>query len=288
MRAPALQSSISRSHKIFGQFKIMPNLTNVHARLRRHLFTMRHFTLLLLVSLTNFLNAQEKLPEEVIDNSNHVEQKDRSTQEFMNNQGAEASLVNGGAFFVNNPPPAYKVDVDKAYLNKDFKKMKVTFHNGEDVEVYGRIRRVDSKVEIMQEGDVFELRDNYTRQIELEDGTTYLMLYDPLKKRKGAAVYERAYQDEEYTLLVLHTSEWQDPKPRTMFDTSEPHRTLKVKEEVVLLRGDDSARPVSNSKSLLMALAPSHYSDAAYQRKRLKVKNNVADYVRLLEGIAGN
>ena len=241
-----------------------------------------------MVFLANFLFAQNERPTEVIDNSNHVEQKDRSTQEFMNNTAAEASLVNGGAFYVNNPPPAYKVDVEKAYLDKDFKKMKLTFHNGEETEVFGRIRRVDSKVEIMQEGDVFELRDNYTREIELEDGTIYLMLYDPLKKRKGAAVYEVAYQDEGYTLLVLHTSEWQDPKPHSMFDTSEPTKTLKEKEDVILLRADDSARSVNNSKALIAALDPAHYSAAAQQRKRLKIKNGVADYVRLLEALAEN
>ena len=246
---------------------------------------MRRIALLFYLFLSIQLSAQNTVPAEVIDNSAHMEQKDRSTQEFMNNTAAEATLVNGGAFYVNNPPPAYKIDVDKAYLDKNFKKMKLTFHSGESVEVFGRIRRVDSKVEVMQEGDVFELRDNYTRQIEMEDGTTYLMLYDPLKKRKGAAVYEVAYQNDQYTLLVLHTSEWKDPPPRNMFDTSEPHRTLKEKEEVILLRADETARPVTNSKSLMIALDPTDYSTAAYQRKRLKVKNEIEDYVRLLEAI---
>ena len=243
---------------------------------------MARLTLLFTICCCTCVLAAQNKAEPVVDNTEHLEAKDRSTQEFMNNTAAEATLVNGGAFYVNNPAPAYKVDVDKAYLDKEFRKMKLTFHNGESAEVFGRIRRVDQKVEVMQEGAVYELRDNYARQIEMEDGTTYVILLDPLRRTKGSAVYEKVYDSEKYTLLVLHTSEWQDPPQKNMFDTSEPVRTLKEKTEVILLHADGSAHSINNAKTLVRSVELADVEQAEFTRRRARIKNSTEDYVVLL------
>ena len=231
------------------------------------------------------LSAQET---QITDNSDHTEKKDRSTQEFINGRGAEAALVNGGAFYVSNPPPVSKIDVDKAYLDKEFKKMHVVFRSGDEADIFARIRTVDQKVELMREGGVFELRDNYTQSLETEDGTVYLFLLDPLNQRKGVGVYEQAYVGEGRQLLVHHTAEWKDPLPKTMFDTSEPERTLDPKRRAILVLDNKMAVEIHKMRELITHLGQDDRPRAEKLRKRNKLKNRAEDYVRLLTALDDN
>ena len=171
---------------------------------------LRTLLLPLLFCTTGLLGQSDP----VNDLSEHAQQKDRATQEFMNNTAAEASLVNGGAFYVSNPPPSYKVDVDKAYLDKEFRKMHVTFRSGDTATIFARIRVIDQKVELMREGGVYELRDNYTESIETESGETYLFLLDPLLRSKGTGVYQRAFTGGGFNLLVHRTADWKETRPK--------------------------------------------------------------------------
>ena len=219
------------------------------------------------------------------DNSAHVKDKDRATQEFLNNAGTEAALINGGAFYVSNPPPLYKLDVEKAYLDKEFRKMHVVFRNGDAADINGRIRTIDQKIELMREGGVYELRDNYVEYLTTHDSLTYLFLLDPMKRSKGWGIYERAFAGEDYQLLVYNTAEWKDPPKQNMFDTSDAERTLDPKQKVYLQWKDGKTYEIKNIRGLVLALGTDNVKRSDGIRRRFKLRNNVADYVQLLTAL---
>lgn len=233
--------------------------------------------LALLLTVSYPLNGQSTSN----DVSKQAEIKDQSRESMFNNGNANAVLTGGGAFYVSNPPPLYEVDLEKAYLNPEFQNLTIQLVDGKEYTLPGRIRLTDQRIEVRMEDGIYDLDNRMLKTVLTPEETTYIASFDPSGKIKGTHLYEVAFEGEDRKLLINRSAEWQDPPRQNMFDTSEPHKTLKSVERTYLI-SDGKVEEIHRMFDLLNALSLGRKSEEAKFVRQYKLKNNEEDYVRLL------
>lgn len=199
-----------------------------------------------------------------------------------NNTNPNAILAGGGAFYISNPAPLYKVDVEKAYVDPHFQDLQVILVDGQEHTLPGRVRLIDQKVEVEMEDGVYELDNRMIKAIVDTKGRVYVPGFDPTGRIKGTQLYEVAFAGRENRLLIHHAAEWQDPPPQTMFDTQEQRRTLKSVDRVYVV-GNNTGAEIKRMNDLLKFLRLGKETDAGRYVKRQRLQNEIADYALLLK-----
>ena len=207
---------------------------------------------------------------------------DRTRESMFNQQNPSGVLSAGGAFYVSNPPPAYEVDPQKAYLDPEFTELKVVLVDGSVHKVPGRIRIIDQQVEIKIDGEVFELDRQVVSRFSDQHGRTFVAAFDPTRRIDGIHLYRVAHADETYRLLVNEAGKWEDPPQQNMFDTSEPRRTLSSVTRYYLV-GPDGAEEIDNFRELCRALGQDKSGRVKDLQREKKGEGDEALYVALLE-----
>ncbi|MCP9236055.1 hypothetical protein [Lewinella sp. JB7] len=220
--------------------------------------------------------------EEVKDFTEEMVTKDRSRESMFNAANPNAALVGGGNFYVSNPAPAYEVDVDKAYLNPEFQPFVVTLIDGQSFEVPARLRLIDQRIEVMVEGQAYDLDGQVLRDATDHRGRTFVSMFDPTGRIRGAQLYELAFVGKTNRLLVNVATVWEDPPRQNMFDTREATRKLKEVTRVYLVTSVGSTE-VNQVKDLLTGLRLDRNDRAYRYAKSKKLKNRLGDFIRLLE-----
>ena len=220
--------------------------------------------------------------QEPVDLTAQDDPADRSKESAFNSAGTSAALVGGGAFYVSSPPPAYEVDVEKAYLSPEFVPLSIILQDGVEHELPGRIRLIDQKVEVrMEDGEVYDLDNRVVRAVVDPQERVYVSGFDPTGRIKGTHLYEVAYIDSLHRLLVNTATVWEDPPQQHMFDTSEPRKTLKrvVRNYYV---GEHGSAEIERLNDLLVALGESKRGPVGRMVKKYRLKNDTEGYVALL------
>jgi hypothetical protein len=154
--------------------------------------------------------------------------------------------------------------------------------NGDTYEIKGRYRIIDQQFEVLHNGEAYELKKDQLHRIIIGEAD-FLMMPDPLLKKRGAHIYQRHYASKSYQLLEYHGAQWQDPPEQNMFDTREQHRTIKEMKELIL-RNDGNFFLIKKNRDVFNALGISKKSAAANfaRRQNLKV-SEIDDLVTFLE-----
>ena len=239
---------------------------------------IRFYISLSFICLATLLQAQQSIK----DLSKQDEADDRSKESMFNAVNTNATLTGGGAFYVSNPPPLYEVDTEKAYFNADFAPLIVILQNGDEYELPGRVRLIDQKIEVEVDGEMYDLDNRVIQAVIDFDDRVFVAGFDPAGRIKGTHLYEVIYAYGNRRLLVNHGTVWEDPPQRNMFDTQEARKTLKRIERVYLIDGPRSTE-IDRLADLLNALSLDRGSRGGQYVKRERLKNEVVDYVALLE-----
>lgn len=213
-----------------------------------------------------------------------TEQSDsRSKNDMFNRQNPSTALQAGGAFYVPNPSPVYRVDVEKAYLTKDFVPITAYLVDGQEHSTNGRLRLLDQKWEIVVEGGVFDLDNRVVQRVVTADGRTFVHALDLLGRIRGIQSYEEVGQGAGSKLFVHHRADWEEPKEQNMFDTADPERTLKRREIMVLVTESDGNHEVKKWRDVVAVIAPDRAAEAKKFAKQHKLRNDPAGVARVLE-----
>ncbi|WP_116106455.1 hypothetical protein [Lewinella sp. IMCC34191] len=207
---------------------------------------------------------------------------DRTRESMFNQQNPSAALAAGGAFYVSNPPPAYEVDAEKAYLDTEFVPFEIVLKDGQKYVLPGRIRLIDQKVEVKVDDEVFELDNQAVNSVTDANGRVFVPGFDPLARKSGAQWYQVAFSGKERRLLIQESTVWQDPPKKNMFDTSEPKKTLKRVTQCYLVNNGQTTE-VDKMKHLLSRLGKDEGEVATDFVRRQRLKNEPEDFVALLE-----
>ena len=237
---------------------------------------------LYLLQFLLLLSLGARAQNETTDLTEQAEPNDRSREAMFNLQNPSAALTTGGAFYVSNPPLAYEVDAEKAYLDPAFRKMTVVLIDGTKHEVEGRIRIIDQQVEIKVEGEVYELDRQVVGRLTDALGRTYVISPDPVRRVQGLQINRVAYSGTPYRLLINESTDWEDPPAKNMFDTSEQRRTLKSVTRYYLL-GPNGATEINNFRDLCRELGLDRDGEVKQLQREKKQEGDEALYVALLE-----
>ncbi|PPK88849.1 hypothetical protein CLV84_1822 [Neolewinella xylanilytica] len=219
--------------------------------------------------------------DETTDLTNQADVKDGTRQAMFNLQNPNAALTAGGAFYVSNPALAYEIDAEIAYLNTEFVPFTIVLKDGQAFELPARIRLIDQKVEVKMEASVYELDNPAIQSITDGKGRQFVPGFDPTGRSKGIQWYEIAFSGAHNRLLIQERTEWKDPPPKNMFDTSEARKTLKRDTRYYLV-ADKGNVEIDKMKDLLAGLAEEESEAAAKYVRKERLKNEREDYIALL------
>lgn len=239
--------------------------------------------ILLALAQLNVVFAQEE-PKEDDAKLENVEQKDYTRRTMFNEArgSAEGNLINGGSYYVSNPSPTYKVDVKKAYHNPEWQDAEVRMVNGDYYKAKVRYRVIDQAFEIQHEGEAYELKKDQLQGVYIGQDR-FVMMPDPLLKKRGAHIYQLHYSSPKYQLVEFHGAQWQDPPKQNMFDTSDQHRTIKSMKQLII-RTASGFHLLKSPKDLINALGLDKKSPQAKYAKKQQLKlNKAADVVAFLK-----
>ncbi|PHI20640.1 hypothetical protein CEQ90_06170 [Lewinellaceae bacterium SD302] len=257
--------------------------TDVLINQSRELYRMKNLLIFAFSLLLPFsLFSQEKKATET--NVEETVMKDNSRKAFLNQTGGttEANLVNGGAFYLSNPSPTYKIEVEKAYHKPEWQKSTVRMVNGNSYGIQGRYRVIDQAFEVLHQGEAYELKKEQLQSVTIGEDR-FLMMPDPMLKKRGAVIYQLHYTSGAYQLIEYHGAQWQEPKEQNMFDTSEQHRTIKPMKELILRTKGEFVK-IKNHGEALRSLGVDKKSVQAKYAKKNKLKlNRSADLIQFLE-----
>lgn len=245
------------------------------------------YLLILLGCLTFGLKAQEDDPKKE-EKTQATDLKDETRKGMFNNtrSSVNGALAAGGAFYVSNPSPTYEVDVEKAYYDPEWQDGEVRMVNGDFYKAKLRYRIIDQAFEVLHEGEAYELKQNQLQGIYL-GGTRFILMPDPLLKKRGVHIYELHYNTNNYQLVEHHGAQWQDPPEQNMFDTREQHKTIKSMKELIF-RTPAGFEVLNGPKDLLRILGFDKKSTQARYAKRNNLKlNQAADIIAFLEYLEG-
>lgn len=233
----------------------------------------------LLFTLPLFAQDEEQKTDDVVEETLIA---DQSRQSFFNDPNNMNSLSNNGAFYVSNPSPSYKVDVKKAYHNPEWQTTEVRMINGDKYEIKGRYRVIDQAFEVLHKGEAYELKKQQLQSLLIGEDR-FLMMPDPMLKRRGAVIYQLHYASSAYQLIEYHGAQWQEPKETNMFDTSEKHRTIKPMKELILRSKGEFVKVKSHNEAIrALGIDKKSIQDKYLKKNKLKL-NRSADLVQFLE-----
>lgn len=246
---------------------------------------LRSIQLFVLILLAYSLSAQQQAGKpELEDRVEATNARDDSRKAMLNSNTVDptGALMSGSAFYISNPSPTYEVDMNLAYHNPEWQLATVRLVTGDLYEIKGRYRIIDQQFEVLHEGVAYELKKDQLQRVVIGEAN-FLMMPDPLLKKRGAHIYQRHYASKSYQVLEYHGAQWQDPPEQNMFDTREQHRTIKEKKELILSTGG-AFFLIKRNKDVLKALGLSKKSAAAnfIRRENLKV-SEVDELVTFLE-----
>lgn len=249
----------------------------------------RYVQLITLVLITCSLFAQQKTEkQEVEDKLEDTNLQDNSVKAMMNSNTVDptGSLMSGAAFYISNPSPAYKVDMELAYHNPAWQVASVRLITGDAYEIKGRYRIIDQQFEVLHKGEAYELKKDQLQRIVIGEDD-FILMPDPMLKKRGAQIYQRHYASKSYQLIEHHGAQWQDPPEQNMFDTREQHRTIKEMKEL-LLRANGDFFLIKKNRDVFDALGIAKKSAAAnyVRRENLKI-TDAEDLVKFLQHLDG-
>lgn len=228
-------------------------------------------------------NAIAPQADEQVENKlSETKMNNQSRESLLNDGGSMNTLNNGGAFFISNPSPSYKVDVKLAYHNPEWQTTEVRMINGDKYKIKGRYRVIDQAFEVLHEGEAYELKKQQLQSVLIGEDR-FLMMPDPMLKKRGAVIYQLHYTSGAYQLIEYHGAQWQEPKEQNMFDTSEQHRTIKPMKELILRTKGEFVKVKTHGEALRSLGVDKKSVQAKYAKKNKLKLNRSADLIQFLE-----
>ncbi|WP_020568876.1 hypothetical protein [Neolewinella persica] len=234
---------------------------------------------LLLTCCLLFLSAAYCQEEKLEDISEQTSATDESKRSFINDNAPVNRLIKGGAFYVSTPPPLMELDPKKAYYRTEWDSLVLRLVTGGTVELEGRYRLLDQKFEIKTDDGIYEIYNTMVAEAQL--GDDYFAVF---RDKLGMKIFQVYYRSTNHSLIGHHSSEWQDPPNKNMFDTREAKRTLKKKQQLFIAFEGGTKEAIRNRGQLMDLLGINKKSPAGKFVKQEKIdSDNPADVVRLLQ-----